>query len=90
MLWILYINIYENATLYIDKFFSKNNNNNISMRIFLNKKEKIIKFKKNNQFSEMFLNVIRNYKDFKFKEYHRDLIKQQINNLEKYEKNFNL
>jgi predicted dehydrogenase len=78
----------EKATLYIDKFFSKNNDDKISMRIFLNKKEKIINFKKNNQFSEMFLNVIRNYKDFKFKEYHRNLIKQQINNLEKYEKNF--
>ena len=35
----------------------------------------------------MFLNVTRNYKKSKFREYHRKLIKQQVNNIEKYEKN---
>lgn len=78
---------FKNSTLFIDKFYSKNNDENIVVSIFSKNKEKIINFKKKNQFHEMFLNVIRNYKKYKFKEYHRKMIKQQVNNLEKYEKN---
>jgi hypothetical protein len=37
----------------------------------------------------MFLNIQKNYKKEDYKKYHRKIIREQINNLLKYEKNTN-
>jgi predicted dehydrogenase len=75
---------FDSASVFIDKFFSKKNNEDISIRIFKDYKIKEISIKKVNHFSRMFSNIKKNYKNILFQEYHRKKIMSQSNNLLKY------
>lgn len=76
---------FEKATIYIDKFFSKYNKEEISLKIFKSKNvEK--KFKPCDQFNLMIQNIIKNYNKKKFRELNYRLIKKQLYLLKKFEK----
>jgi D-xylose 1-dehydrogenase (NADP+, D-xylono-1,5-lactone-forming) len=69
---------FEKATIHIDKFFSKNENEIIVADIHTTKK-KSIEFKKVNQFEQMFDQIKKNYKKKTFQTFHSNMIKKQLN-----------
>lgn len=69
---------FEKATIHIDKFFSKNENELIVADIHTTKK-KSIEFKKVNQFEQMFDQIKKNYKKKSFQTFHSNMIKKQLN-----------
>lgn len=69
---------FEKATIHIDKFFSKNENELIVADIHTTKK-KSIEFKKVNQFEKMFDEIKKNYKKKSFQTFHSNMIKKQLN-----------
>lgn len=79
---------FKNATIFIDNFFSKNDNRDTIVKIFKNNKIKTISLKKTNHFLEMFTDIQKNYENISYKKYHRNIIKDQLNNLINYQKNF--
>ena len=69
---------FDDATIHIDKFFSKAKNEVIKLTIYSQKK-KIIRFKPVDQFKLMFDKIFNNYKSKKFKNLNYSLIKSQAN-----------
>ena len=78
---------FKNATIFIDNFFSKNDNRETIVKIFKNNKIKTFSLKKTNHFLEMFSDIQKNYENISYKKYHRNIIKDQLNNLINYQKN---
>ena len=74
--------ICDNQTFFIDKFFSKSENEYIELKIFnRDGPDKILKFK-DNQFENMFLEVTKNFKKNVFKKHEMSNIQKNfINNL---------
>ncbi len=66
------------ATIYINKFFSKDDNEKIYIQIYTKKGVKIKVFKATNQFKKMFEKIYKNYSKIKFQEYNRKKIKNQL------------
>lgn len=77
---------FNKATIFIDKFFSKNKNEEIIVKIYCN--NKIIKknFRKINHFQEMFKVIRKNYNKVHFQSFHRKKIEDQLNLLIKNNK----
>ncbi len=74
---------FDKASIYINKFFSKNDDEQIKIKIYgKNYKEKIIK--KANHFKNMFLHIQKNYNQINFQKLHIYKIKQQLNLLIKF------
>lgn len=75
---------FSKASIFIDKFFSKSDNEVITAKIHY--KGKIIekKFNQVNHFQEMFNVIARNYKKISFQIFHRKKIKDQLNLLLNY------
>ena len=68
---------FDNATIHIDKFFSKSKNEIIKANIHTLKKKKIT-FNKVDQFERMFYSVQKNYKKKSFQKFHINRIKNQL------------
>jgi predicted dehydrogenase len=77
---------FSKASIFIDKFFSKSDNEEIAAKIHY--KGQIIekRFNKVNHFQEMFDVVGKNYKKISFQNFHRRKIRDQVNLLLKYNK----
>ncbi len=75
---------FSKASIFIDKFFSKSDNETITAKIHY--KGRIIekKFNQVNHFQEMFNVIARNYKKISFQIFHRNKIKDQLNLLLNY------
>ena len=74
---------FNNATIYVNKFFSKSDDEKIIVKIFSkNIKEKIIK--KTNHFKKMFSIIQKKYNNQSFQKSHRNKIKKQLDFLTKY------
>ena len=75
---------FSKGTIFINKFFSKNDDEKIHVKIHTKNKltEKI--FKQTNQFEKMFEKIIKNYNKKSFQEYNRKKIENQINLLFNY------
>ena len=73
---------FDDATIHIDKFFSKARTDEITLKIFT-KNNKFIKFKPIDQFKIMFEQILKNYKKNKFKSLNYSLIKKQTLLLDK-------
>ena len=67
---------FDDATIHIDKFFSKARKDAITLNIFA-RNNKFIKFKPTDQFKIMFEQILKNYKKNKFKFLNYSLIKKQ-------------
>ena len=76
---------FDDATIHIDKFFSKARKDAITLKIF-KQNNKFIKFKSANQFKIMFEQILKNYKKRKFKLLNYSLIKKQTLLLDKFNK----
>ena len=76
---------FDDATIHIDKFFSKARNDAITLKIFRTN-NKIIKFKPTNQFKLMFKQILKNYEKNKFKKLNYSLIRKQTLLLDKLNK----
>ena len=76
---------FDDATIHIDKFFSKYNKEQIFLKI-ITKKLETIKFKPCNQFKLMFDKILFNYKKKDFQDKNYFLIKNQLLFLKKLEK----
>lgn len=74
---------FDEATIHIDKFFSKAEKEVITLKIF-KQYDKIIKFQSTNQFKIMFEQILKNYKKDKFKFLNYSLIKKQTLLLDKF------
>ena len=70
---------FEKATVFVDKFFSKKNNEKICIKIYFKRKLKKIFIKPTNQFEKMFDEIKRKYDNSAFQNFHRKKIKSQIN-----------
>ena len=68
---------FEKASIHIDKFFSKNENELILADIHTTKK-KTIEFKRVNQFEKMFDEIKKNYNKKSFQKFHSNMIKKQV------------
>jgi len=78
---------FKNSSIYIDRFYSKLKNKPILIKIFENKKVKIIKIKKyEDQFTNMFNEIKQNYNKISFQKYHRQKIYNQIKLIKNLEK----
>ena len=66
------------ATIYINKFFSKNDNEKIYIQIFTKNGKKIKIFKPIDQFKKMFEKIHKSYSKIKFQEHNRKKIKNQL------------
>ena len=74
---------FNEATIHIDKFFSKSKNEIIKASIFTSrKKEKI--FDNTNQFEKMFYEVQKNYQKKSFQRFHSMKIKKQLDLMVNY------
>ena len=76
---------FDDATIHIDKFFSKAKSEQIYLKIF-SQKNKILKFKPVDQFKLMFDKIIKKYRNKKFKLLNYSLIRNQTNLLGKLNK----
>ena len=76
---------FDDATIHIDKFFSKAKSEPIYLKIY-SKSIKIIKFKPVDQFKLMFDKIKKNYLKKQFKILNYNLIKNQMNLLNKLNK----
>lgn len=74
---------FKDATVYIPFFYSKPNNLNIKVSVFKKNKIQNFIFKNENQFHNMFLTIIKNYKKKRFRLEHLDIIEKQTKFLEK-------
>ena len=70
---------FENATFYINKFFSKKNNEQIYVKMFYKGSVKIMKLKRINHFKSMFDLVFKKYLHFNFQRINYLKIKNQVN-----------
>jgi predicted dehydrogenase len=77
---------FNNASIFIDKFFSKKKNEGITAKIHFNNKIIIKKFKRINHFEEMFKVIKKNYNNSYFQSFHRNKIENQLNLLIKNNK----
>ena len=68
---------FDDATIHIDKFFSKAKSEQIYLKIYSDK-VKILKFKPVDQFKLMFDKIAKNYQNKKFKILNYNLIKNQM------------
>ena len=73
---------FDDATIHIDKFFSKAKKDAITLKIF-KQNNKIIKFRPIDQFKLMFEQILKNYERKKFKFLNYSLIKKQTLLLDK-------
>ena len=74
---------FDKASIYVDKFFSKSNEEDIFIKIYTTiKKQKIIN--KTNQFKKMIYTIQKNYYKKAFQLHYRNKIKKQIDLLTKY------
>ena len=74
---------FDKASIYVDKFFSKSNEEDIFIKIYTTiKKQKIIN--KTNQFKKMIYTIQKNYYKNAFQLHYRNKIKNQIDLLTKY------
>ena len=76
---------FDDATIHIDKFFSKAKSEPIYLKIYT-RKLKIVKFKPVNQFKLMFDKIRKNYQNKKFKNLNYNLIKNQMSLLSRLNK----
>ena len=76
---------FDDATIHIDKFFSKARTDEITLKIFT-KNNKFIKFKPTDQFKIMFQQILKNYKKEEFKLLNYSLIKKQTLLMDKLKK----
>ena len=76
---------FDDATIHIDKFFSKARKDAITLNIFA-RNNKFIKFKPTDQFKIMFQQILKNYKKEKFKLLNYSLIKKQTLLMDKLKK----
>jgi predicted dehydrogenase len=77
---------FSKASIFIDKFFSKQHNEVIIAKIHHNGQIIEKKFNQVNHFQEMFNVVAKNYKKISFQNFHRRKIKNQLNLLLNYNK----
>lgn len=75
---------FNNGTIFINKFFSKQNYEKIYVKIYFKKKIITKIFKGASQFKKMFEAIINNYNKKSFQEYNRRKIKNQLMLLLKY------
>ena len=73
---------FDDATIHIDKFFSKARKDAITLKIF-KQNSKFIKFRPIDQFKLMFEHILKNYEKKKFKFLNYSLIKKQTLLLDK-------
>ena len=73
------------ATIHIDKFFSKDKKESITVKTFA-QNNKFIKFRPVDQFKIMFEQILKNYKKNKFKLLNYSLIKKQTLLLDRFDK----
>ena len=74
---------FDKKTIYIDKFYSKLNNDKIVIKIFENNKIKKKLIKNVNQFKNMFKMIEKNYNKKLFQEEQRKKIYKQVKLLTK-------
>ena len=77
---------FDEATIHIDKFFSKAKKEQISIKVHRKKNLKEIHFKPVDQFDIMFKKIIKNYLKKEFKLLNYSLIENQINLMAKFNK----
>ena len=70
---------FEKSTVFVDKFFSKKNNERIYIKIFFKNKLKKISIAPSNQVEKMFDEIRCNYNSKSFQNFHRKKITNQIN-----------
>ena len=78
--------IFENSSLFIDKIFSKNKKDNISIKIFFKNKTRTINIKKADQFEIALKKIQINYFRKSFQDFHRQKIIKQIELMKKFSK----
>ena len=76
---------FDDATIHIDKFFSKDKKESITVKTFA-QNNKFIKFKPVDQFKIMFEQILKNYKKNKFTLLNYSLIKKQTLLLDRFDK----
>ena len=69
---------FEKSTVFVDKFFSKKNNERIYIKIFFKNKLKKISIVPTNQVEKMFDEIRCNYNNKSFQNFHRKKITNQI------------
>lgn len=74
---------YDDKVIFIEKFFSKKNNEKIKIKIIKNNNVKIIKLKRKNHFFEMFRVIEKNYDNILFQNSQRQKIEDQLNLIKK-------
>lgn len=74
---------FTNATIYVQQFYAKKDDENITLKIFKDFKIYEKKFLNVNQFSLMFKNIALNYFKKKYQRIHRNLIRNQSLTLSK-------
>ena len=70
---------FSKGSIFINKFFSKNDDEKIYVKIYEKNKSIEKVFKQTNQFERMFEKIIKNYNKKSFQEYNRKKIEKQIN-----------
>tara|TARA_Y100000590_G_C15694227_1_gene1004532 strand:- start:414 stop:1343 length:930 start_codon:yes stop_codon:yes gene_type:complete len=75
---------FNKGTIFVDKFFSKQDNEEIYAKIYFKNKITTKVFKQTSQFKLMFEKIIKNYNNKSFQEYNRRRIKNQLTLLLKY------
>ena len=68
---------FSKATIFVNQFYAKRNDDKIKLKIFKNRKifEKV--FVKQNHFELMFKNIFKNYKKIEYQNFHRKIINDQ-------------
>ncbi|MAW17712.1 MAG: hypothetical protein CMJ01_04080 [Pelagibacteraceae bacterium] len=69
---------FEKATIFVEQFFAKRNEDKIKIKIYKNFKLQEKKIPNKNQFKEMFTDIFKHYKSTKYQNYHRKRILDQI------------